>query len=159
MRHWRESSVHAATYHCRWYLRAGAFPPPEVFGLQFSVLLAVAVRLATLREFIEHWEALEMDQYDLPLAWLRFQMGGGPALFKSVGHAVKRAMMTQGVPEVSALLEVVSDLWGDIATVLGLPLDSKCPVVIDEAQILTQTVYARVEDKAVRRGDSVAVTT
>ncbi len=103
---------------------------------------------------MEHWQALEMDQCDLPLAWLRFQMGAGPALFKSVGHAVKRAMLTQGVTEVSALLEVVSDMWGDIATILGLPLDSKCPVVIDEAQFLTQTVYAHVEDKAVRLGDS-----
>jgi hypothetical protein len=131
------------------YLRVeSVLPPKAVCGLQFSVLLSVAVRLATLLEFITLWGTRDLG--GLPLAWLRFQMYGGHATLMETGLAAKNALFARGVTTVPGMTDAVKGLWVEIRRKLRLPLGTVCPVVIDEAQVLAKTEYPHVVDQTVR---------
>ncbi len=132
---------------------AQALPvPDEVRGLQVCVLLCIAVRLAVLLEFVDCWG--ERDPGDLPQAWLRFQLAGGAALFATIGRAVRQVLYSAGKTVLTFVMDIVIDLWRTIMG--GAALSSKaeprlrCPVVIDEAQILTKTRYPHIWDPKVR---------
>jgi hypothetical protein len=122
----------------------------DACGLQFSVLLTVAVRLATLLEFIAVWGT--RDRGDLPLAWLRFQIDGGHVLFRVTVRAFKEALGRVGKTTVEEMSDMVDGLWVEVLIALGLPKEVVCPVVIDEAQVLTSTStrYSHVTDRTVR---------
>ncbi len=122
----------------------------DTSGLQFSVLLSVAVRLASLLKFIALWG--RRDRRELPLAWLRFQMDDGHDLFKVIVSAFLESLEEAGKTTVSGMSGMVALLWDEVRETLGLPLETLCPVVVDEAQILTKTrySYSHVTDTPVR---------
>jgi hypothetical protein len=124
-----------------------ALPPKSVCGLQFSVLLSVAVRLATLLVFMDCWGTV--DKAGLPLAWLRFQMHGGHALFMSIGLDVKRGLFSEGKTTVMGISDTVRLLWREARTKLALSTEAVCPVVVDEAQVLANTDYPHVDNPKV----------
>jgi hypothetical protein len=148
---WRASTVDPATdISATFLLVKAAFSMEDACRLQFSVLLTVAVRLATLRQFIAAWGTRDLGS--LPLAWLRFQMDGGHVLFRVTVSAFKEALGRLGKTTVSGMSDMVDGLWNKVLNALGLPLETWCPVVIDEAQVLTsaRARYSHVTDRAVR---------
>jgi hypothetical protein len=133
---WRASTVDPATdISATFLLVRAAFSLEDVCRLQFSVLLTVAVRLATLLQFIAAWGTRDLGS--LPLAWLRFQMDGGHVLFRVTVSAFKEALGRLGKTTVPGMSDMVDGLWDEVRETLGLPLETLCPVVIDEAQVLT----------------------
>ena len=146
---WRQSSTSSASDIAKVYLQLEApGPAKDVCGLEFAVLLSVAVRLAALLQFIAVWES--RDRAALPLAWLRFQLGDGHALFENVVAAVKAALSTQGWTTVKEMSATVIMLWTEVRKQLTLPAGTVCPIVVDEAQILAETDYSHITDTAVR---------
>jgi hypothetical protein len=146
---WMEPTVGPATEIAATYLCVESpLPPKAVCGLQFSVLLSVAVRLATLLEFITKWGT--RDPVGLPPAWLHFQMDGGHVLLKALGQAAKGALHSRGVATVTGMSDTVDGLWEQVRRKLRLPGEAMCPIIIDEAQVLAKTEYPHVADVAVR---------
>lgn len=121
-----------------------------MLGLQFSVLVSLAARLAVLSIFMEVWAAASAPRDGLPLAWLRFQLDGGHHVCDKVVTQAKDVMEAQGVTTVSTMVEVVQRLWAGVQSALDLDSSSALSVAVDEAQILAKTWYNHPEDPAVR---------
>lgn len=146
-RNW-EVSRSTSESMCGMYIVAGTDAMRDVCGLQFSVLLSTVVRLASLLQFIE-MSATEEVRSDLPLAWLRFQLDGGPAMFEEAGFDFKRQQLSRRPASVLVMMEVLRSLWGRIRDCLSLPLDTLCTVAIDEAQVLSRHQYTHEHDTSV----------
>ncbi len=100
--------------------------------LQFEVLSATAIRLVSLLSFIKQWTSEGNDLGDVPLAWLRYQLDGGPDSFRS-------AFATRLFPAWDGCLDTglneVQLLWLDVQTAMKTPT-AKGNVALDEAQML-----------------------
>lgn len=144
-RFWREATPNTATGISQLYVEATEVTPLDVSGLQFSVLLSVVVRLGYLCRLIESW-GVGTDCSDLPLAWLRFQLDGGPSMFHEAARALKAQMDISGVTSITVMMRVLETLWGQIRDSLHLR-GTLCTIAIDEAQILTS--YSHTNDPKV----------
>ena len=77
-------------------------------------------------------------------------MDGGHVLFEVIVRAFQAKLDEAGKTTVKGMLDMVKLLWEEVRETLRLPLEALCPVVVDEAQILTKTRYSHVTDTAVR---------
>jgi hypothetical protein len=107
--------------------------------LQFLVFSATAIRLAALLQFIDTWMKRGRAKEELALAWLRYQLDGGPVVFLAALSRVLESTTWQGASRLATLADAITAVthtWSDVVSVSGLRPDTVCSVAVDEAQVL-----------------------